>query len=363
MLADRSAGRVNLIASSMSELNVSIIMAVRNEAAFIRRSLGAALAQGYPNEHLEIIVADGMSTDATRDILTEIAGDHHNLRIIENPGKIVAAGLNEALRVAGGDIIVRVDGHTVIDADYVRECVAALQATAADNVGGRMNAVGDTSFGRAVAAATSSRFGVGGARFHYSESEEWVDTVYLGAWRREVFQRVGTFDEEMVRNQDDEFNYRLRAHGGKILLNPTIRSEYYNRSTPWKLWQQYFQYGFWKVRVLQKHPRQMQPRQLIPGLGILALILLLLAAPIVSLSKFLILGSALIYLIANLSASVLAATRSRCSLTVLPSIPLAFAIIHIAYGCGFLVGLIRFWNCWEFVRRTNVVQPSHDMSS
>ena len=347
----------------MSEISVSIIMAVRNEAAFIRRSLAAVLAQDYPAEHLEIIVADGMSTDATPEIVAELARDHHNLRLIENPGQIVARGLNEALRIAAGDIIVRVDGHTVIDPDYVRECVAALQASGADNVGGRMNAVGDSSFGRAVAAATSSRFGVGGARFHYSDHEEWVDTVYLGAWRRDLFGRIGNFDEEMVRNQDDEFNYRLRAHGGKILLSPAIRSEYYNRSTPWNLWKQYFQYGFWKVRVLQKHPRQMQPRQFIPGLGVLTLILLLLAAPVVSLSKFVIFGSVLAYLIANLSASVVAATKSRCKLSVVPSIAIAFAIVHIAYGCGFLIGLIRFWNCWEFVRRTNVVQPSHDLSS
>jgi succinoglycan biosynthesis protein ExoA len=151
-------------------------------------------------------------------------------------------------------MIVRVDGHTIIAPDYVEKCVQALIKSGAENAGGKMNAVSTTPFGQVVVAATSSPFGVGGARFHYSDQEEWVDTVYLGAWRREVFEKIGLFDEELVRDQDDEFNYRLREYGGKILLSPEIKSEYTVRSTPPALWKQYFQYGFWKVRVLQKHP-------------------------------------------------------------------------------------------------------------
>ena len=347
----------------MQQPLITVVMPVRNEGGFIERSLGSVLAQDYPGDRLEVIVADGMSTDTTREVIGRLAGSRADVRLVDNPRQIVATGLNLALREARGDVIVRVDGHTIIAPDYVRNCVRALTSTDAENVGGRMTPVGQSGFGQAVAAATCSRFGVGGARFHYSTIREWVDTVYLGAWRRDLFSRVGNFDEEMVRNQDDEFNYRLRAHGGTILLDPAIKSEYYNRSTPWSLWKQYFQYGFWKVRVLQKHPRQMQPRQFIPGLFVLTLILLLLAIPIVSLSKFLILGSALAYLIANLSASVLTAIKSGCSLSVLPFVPVAFAIVHFAYGCGFLLGVFRFWNSWEFVRRTNVVQPSHDMSS
>ena len=127
-----------------------------------------------------------------------------------------------------------------------------------------MDPVSESAFGRAVSLATSSPFGVGGARFHYSAREEWVDTVYMGAWRREVFERVGRFDEEMVRNQDDELSYRIRERGGRILLDPSIRSRYYPRTTPRTLWRQYFQYGYWKVRVMQKHPLQMQPRQFGP---------------------------------------------------------------------------------------------------
>ena len=173
---------------------VSIVLPIRNEAGFIARNLGAVLAQDYPCDRLEILVTDGMSTDATREIVLSIQAEHLNVRLIDNPGKIVATGLNAAISQACGDIIIRVDGHTIIAPDYVSECVAALYRSGADNVGGRMNAVADGRFGQAVAIATSSRFGIGGARFHYSDREESVDTVYMGAWRRNVFQRIGFFD-------------------------------------------------------------------------------------------------------------------------------------------------------------------------
>src|SRR5262245_65586023 len=153
---------------------VSVIMPVRNEAAFIRRSIGALLWQDYPSDRMEVIVADCGSTDGTVSAVTEIARQYPNVILLDNPEKIVATALNRALAVAGGEIIVRVDGHTIINSDYVRECVRALEKSHADNVGGRMTAVSEQLFGRVVAAATSSRFGVGGARFHYSEREEWV---------------------------------------------------------------------------------------------------------------------------------------------------------------------------------------------
>ena len=328
----------------MPDATVSVLMPVRNEGSFIEHSLGAVLAQDYPTEHLEIIVADGMSTDSTRQIVAQVALDRHNVRLIENPGQIVATGLNKALKVATGEIIVRVDGHTVIHPDYVRECVTALHVSAADNVGGRMQAVSDTWFGRAVAAATSSRFGVGGARFHYSDREEWVDTVYLGAWRRDVFQRIGTFDEEMVRNQDDEFNYRLRASGGKILLSPRIKSKYFNRTSPRALWRQYFQYGYWKVRVLQKHPRQMQLRQFLPPLFVFAFLSLLAVIPFANGFWVLLTAGLFAYGLVALVASVAASVRGEWQL--LPLVPIAFPIIHFAYGLGWLFGLIRFWNRW-----------------
>ncbi|HVQ38830.1 MAG TPA: glycosyltransferase family 2 protein [Pyrinomonadaceae bacterium] len=326
---------------------VSVIMPVCNEGEFIERTLEAVLTQDYASDLLEVLIADGMSTDATRKLITDVAARHPEIpvTILDNPGRRASTGLNVALQAARGDVIVRVDGHTIIEPDYVRQCVALLESREAQNVGGRMTAMGSSPFARAVALATSSWFGVGGARFHYSEREEWVDTVYLGAWPRELFQRVGLFDEEMVRNQDDEFNYRLLAHGGKILLSPKIKSRYYNRTSVQSLWSQYFQYGYWKVRVMQKHPLQMRLRQLAPAGFVLALLVSILLAPFSLASRLVSISLLALYLTVNLGASILVCVR-KAEWKLLPSIPLAYAVIHFAYGTGFLIGLVRFWKRW-----------------
>jgi len=323
---------------------VSVVIPMRNEGKHIVEFLQCIFAQDYPADRMEVIVSDGGSDDNTPQAVTEYAKRHPNLRLVHNPGRIVPTGLNLALAVAKGEIIVRVDGHTIIDQDYVRRCVEALERTGAANVGGRMDAVGKGPFGSAVAAATSSPFGVGGARFHYSDREEWVDTVYMGAWPRRIFDEIGLFDEELVRDQDDEFNYRLREHGGKILLSPNIKSKYTNRSSPRALWKQYFQYGFWKVRVLQKHPRQMRLRQFVPPSFVLSLLIVLGLWFLVPKGWIGIVAVGGGYIVANLAASVLTASRSgRRHLPLLPSV---FAILHVSYGLGFLVGLVRFWKRW-----------------
>lgn len=326
---------------------VSIIMPIRNEAAFIERSLGAVLAQDYPADQLEVLIADGMSTDETRAIIQRLVARHPqvSVRVIDNPGKIVPTGFNAALAEARGEVIVRVDGHTVIAPDYVLECVAALQQSGADNVGGKMAAVGVTPLGQAVALATSSPFGVGGARFHYSDREEWVDTVYMGAWPRHVFEQLGGFDPELVRNQDDEFNYRLRAQGGRILLNPRIRSQYYNRTSLRSLWRQYYQYGFYKVRVLQKHPRQMRPRQFVPPVFMIALIcggvLSIFSKPVAVFWGSIV----VLYVTANILASFYVAKQSGWSHLIF--LPIIFFILHSSYGLGFLHGLVHFRRTWR----------------
>jgi succinoglycan biosynthesis protein ExoA len=325
---------------------VSLILPIRNEAAYIKRGLQAILEQDYSIERLEVLVSDGMSTDNTRKIVNDFAELHNqlNIQILDNPGQIVPTGINIALRAATGEIIIRVDGHTIIAPDYVRQCVVTLQRTRADNVGGKMNATGGNLFGSAVSLATSTPFGIGGGRFHYSDQEEWVDTVYMGAWPRYIFEKIGLFDEELVRDQDDEFNYRLREAGGKILLSPQIKSEYTVRSTPRALWRQYFQYGYWKVRVLQKHPMQMSPRQFVPPVFVLSLLvsMLLLFSPALRLFSAII---PLLYLVANLFASI--HTASSRGWKHLPFLPLIFTILHLSYGLGFLVGLVKFWNRWS----------------
>jgi succinoglycan biosynthesis protein ExoA len=324
---------------------VTIIMPVRNESACMWEGLTAIVEQDYSLARMEVLIADGMSMDNTRSIIHDFAVRYPQLQlhILDNPGKIVPTGMNAALCEAKGEIVVRVDGHTILAPDYIRQCVETLQRTGADNAGGRMNSTSSNAFGEVVALATSMSFGIGDGHFHYSNEEEWVDTVYMGAWPRPVFKKIGLFDEELVRDQDDEFNYRLRAAGGGILLSPKIKSQYVVRGTPGALWRQYYQYGYWKVRVLQKHPRQMSARQFVPPAFVLSLLasgMFAISAPLRALS--LLVPS--LYVVANATASLRAASRNGWKYFVL--LPVVFSILHLSYGLGFLVGLVKFWNRW-----------------
>ncbi len=253
---------------------VSVIMPVRNEARYIRRSLGAVLAQDYLPQNMEVLIVDGMSDDGTRGIIRSMLEDLkiarrvsspvQNINIIDNPSRTVSAGFNSALRRARGAVIVRVDGHCEILPDYIRCCVEVLERTGAQCVGGPMAAVGESWVSRGIALALSSFFGVGGAPFRLSSKRQgYVDTVAFGAYRREVFDKLGGFDEDLVRNQDDEFNFRLIQAGGRIWLDPSIRSVYYSRAGLRSLWRQYFQYGFYKVLVIRKRGAVSSPRHLV----------------------------------------------------------------------------------------------------
>ncbi len=324
---------------------VTVILPVRNEASSIIASLDSVLHQDYPQERMEILIADGMSTDGTRAIVQEYQNRFDNIFLVDNPGKIVPTGMNLALRRAKGGFIVRVDGHTVVAPEYISECLDTYFRTNADNVGGCMTTIGMTKFGQAIAIATSTPFGVGNSRFHYAQVEQEVDSVYMGAWPKRTFQKVGLFDEELVRDQDDEFNYRTKSLNGKIILNPLIKSTYTVRNSPQALWKQYFQYGFYKVRVLQKHPRQMSLRQFIPPLFVLSLMVASACSLIFSRGWIILTSLIGIYLLANLGASLI--TSISKGLRFFPLLPLTYAILHLSYGLGFLAGLVRFWNRWS----------------
>ena len=219
---------------------VSVVIPMRNEEASIAACVEAVLAQDYPSDRMEVIVVDGDSSDRSAAIVEELGRrTGGRVRLLFNPDRIVPPGLNLAIREARGEIIARVDGHTRIAPDYVREGVEALHRTGAENVGGAMTAIGGGVLGDAVARVTSSRFGVG-SYFHYGTEERQVDTVYLGMWPRAVFGRIGLFDEELVRNQDDELNYRLRKAGGRVMLVPSMRSLYQNRQSLRHLAKQYY---------------------------------------------------------------------------------------------------------------------------
>jgi succinoglycan biosynthesis protein ExoA len=325
----------------------SLIMPIRNEGKVIEEVLTAVLTQDYPAERMEVLVVDGMSTDDTRAVIQRVAAayPHIPVTVIDNPRQIVPCALNLGLKAAKGSIIIRVDGHCVASSTFVSACVDTLLTSGAENVGGRVLPIGAGVEAEAIAQATSSPFGVGGARFRYSDQDEWVDTVFPGTWRRELFDKIGGFDEELVRNQDDEFNYRLRAHGGKILLSSKIKLKYYSRGTVPKLWSQYFQYGYWKVRVLQKHPLQMRPRQFAPPLFVATLIGGVVLAPFVPLVAWLLALEVVLYCAANLLASFITARRSQ--LRYLAWLPLVYAVLHFSYGLGFLWGLVKFANRWR----------------
>jgi glycosyltransferase involved in cell wall biosynthesis len=344
----------------MNYKSVTVIMPIRNEAAYIRRSLGSVLAQDYPAECLQVLVVDGQSDDGTRELVQTMIEERSNVptfqrsnvptfspgvRLLDNPGRIVPTGLNIGLAEARGDVIVRVDGHCEIPPDYLSRCVALLEESGADCVGGPIETVGETATAQTIAVAMSSPFGVGGSAFRTVQDRTlWVDTLAFGAYTRAAIERCGAFDEELIRNQDEEYNYRLRKLGGKLLLSSAIRSRYYSRGTLGKLWRQYYQYGYWKVRVLQKHPRQMQARHFAPPLFAAAVLGGALLAPLSPVIRRLGSVVLLLYAVANLVASLL--TARRAGLAHLPRLPLIFAILHLSYGLGFLRGLIAFRRRW-----------------
>ena len=322
---------------------VSVIMPVRNEAHFLAESLGAVLAQDYPSERMEVLVADGMSTDGTRDLVAGLASGRprYSVRVVDNPGRIVAKGLNAALDVAKGDIVVRIDGHCRIAPDYVSHCVEHICRDDVDCVGGSINTVATTPVGRAIAAVMSSRFGVGNAAFRtVTATTKLVDTVPFPAYTRRAIDIAGPFDEELVRNQDDEYNYRLRKLGARILLASDVTSDYYCRTSLRSLWRQYYQYGFYKVRVMQKHVLQMQLRHFVPPAFVLFLVGGLLLSPLSVWVSGLWLLVLLIYVLATLAASVAAVRRTGWQRPWL--LAAAFPILHLSYGSGFLVGLLTF---------------------
>ena len=323
---------------------VSVVMPVRNEERFIARSVTAVLSQDYPLDRIEVIVADGMSDDRTRELVMSLAAEHPCLRLIDNPGRIVSYGLNAALRIARGEIIVRVDGHCEISRDYVRRCIEHLNRDDVDCVGGPIETVGENDLAQVIALAMGSPFGVGGSAFRTVRDRNlFVDTVAFPACKARVMRHAGLFDEELVRNQDDEYSYRLRKLGARILLARDVCSRYYSRGSLRSLWRQYFQYGYWKVRVMQKHPRQMSLRQFVPPLFVLVTLLTLVLSTASTRSMWLFAGVFSTYLMTNLAASIFTARDWR-SLVVLPVI---FATLHFSYGSGFLVGLIKFRNRWS----------------
>ena len=233
---------------------VSIVIPCRNEAGNIESCLRSVLNQEPVEGGFEVLVVDGMSDDGTRDIIQEMAREEDaRVRLLDNPQRFQSFAINLGIKAARGQIIVRMDAHTEYASDYLRLCVQMLRENRADNVGGPARTKADSYMQRAIAAAYHSPFSVGGARFHNVDYEGYVDTVTYGCWYKETLLRLGLFDEELIRSQDDELNLRLIRSGGKIWQSPQIKSWYRPRASLKALFKQYEQYGYWKVRVIQKH--------------------------------------------------------------------------------------------------------------
>ena len=326
---------------------VTVVMPVRNEARHLAASLGAVLAQDWPAERFEILVVDGRSTDGTAALARDIAAHaaaHVQVRVLDNPAHHAAAALNIGLRAARGDVIVRVDGHAEIAPDFVRRSVAALLSSGADAAGGPIvtrapDDAGPTA--RALAVAMSTAFGAGNAAFRTGAGDppndaRDVDTVAFAAYRRAALERLGGFDERFPRNQDDELHLRLVRAGGRIRLDPSIRTTYRCRRTLRAAARQYFGYGFHKARLLRLHGRLPSAR----GLAPLALVVGLLALAVLALAlrdARWFAAAALPYLAASVIASGVAAARTGWA--HLPFLPAAYAALHLGYGAGFLCGI------------------------
>lgn len=321
---------------------VSVVVPCRNEGRHIERCLESILAAKYPQDSFEVLVVDGESTDNTRELVLEAARRNAQVRLIPNPRRITPAGLNAGIREARGDVIIIMGAHAGYPPHYVARLVEWLQSTGADLVGGAcITQPGDDSpMARAIASVMSHPFGVGNSHFRIGTREPIeTDTVPFGCYRREVFSRVGLFDEELVRNQDDELSLRLIKAGGRILLVPDVTSTYYARARLDQVARMFYQYGYFKPLVIRKLGRVMTARQLAPGLLVLGLLVAGIAGVWWSPARlaFGILLS--VYLAATLVAT--ATLASREGLAELIRVPVVFSVVHFSYGIGFLRGLLR----------------------
>ncbi|WP_280154564.1 glycosyltransferase family 2 protein [Piscinibacter sp. XHJ-5] len=320
---------------------VSVIVPCRNERRYIEGFCAGVLRQKLPpNWSLQLVIADGRSDDGTRDILKRIAAGEPRLAWVDNPKRIVSTGLNLALSRSDGEVIVRMDVHTEYADDYIAQCIAALEESGADNVGGPWRAEPDAQGGpmqHAVAAAFQSRWVAGGARSRDLDYDGWADTVYLGCWPRASFERFGGFDEALVRNQDDEHNLRIVRGGGGVWQSSRIRSVYRPRAALGQVFRQYLQYGYWKPFVMKKHGQPASVRHLVPGafVALLALSVLLAAAggpawPLRLLAQ--------LYGAAVIALTLMVAADARPSFDVAWRVPAVIAAYHFGYGIGSLFG-------------------------
>lgn len=327
----------------MAEPKVTIICPVYNEERYIGACIESIIAQDYLKEAMEVLFVDGRSKDNTAEIIKAYSRLAPYIRLLDNEHHTVPYALNKGIRKSDGDVVIRIDGHCTYPSDYVSTLVRYLYSLEADNVGAIWNTVParDTAICHAIAIASSHPFGVGNSRHKIGASDIMLaDTVPFGCYRRDVFDRIGLFDTDLTRNQDDELNARLTNHGGKIYLIPQLVINYTARDTIGKMSRMYYQYGLYKPLVNKKLGSPASMRQFFPMLFVLGIIAggamsmlsdLILYAYITVLALYFAIGLAI-----GLKHSL---SLKRPTLTVL--LPYVFLVIHMSYGCGYLKGIYK----------------------
>ncbi len=320
---------------------LSVLIPCRDEARFVDRCLASIVASDYPPDRMEVLVIDGASTDGTRDFIAAFQRRDARVRLVDNPERITPCALNRGIDAARGEIIACVGAHAAVPPDYFRRLVGHLLSSGADNVGGVVRTLPQDSgcFAGPIVAALSHRFGVGNSYFRVgSDRPRWVDTVFGGCWRREVFERVGRFNPALRRSQDMEFSLRLKAAGGRTLLAPDVTCDYYARSRMGSFWRHNFANGEWAVLpFLHSSVMPVRPRHLIPLLFAVALLGGVSLAPW---SGWPLGAVAVPYVFLNLAASAQVAGREK-RVGYLFLMPLVFFSLHLGYGLGSIAGLLK----------------------
>ena len=322
---------------------VSIIVPCYNEQATIRFLLEALRNQTFPRAEMEVIISDGMSTDHTRGVIVAFQKDFDDLsvRVVDNTHRSIPSAVNRAIEISRGSILVRLDAHSKPYPDYVANCVAALEAGRGDNVGGvwEIQPGANTWIAKSIAVAAAHPLGVGDALYRHTKEAAEVDTVPFGSFKRELIDRIGFFDETLLTNEDYEFNTRIRKAGGRIWLDPSIRSIYFARSTLLELGRQYWRYGFWKWRMLRNYPDTLRWRQALPPLFVLSLLGLLFLSIFFPLGLYLLMLELLIYFSIMVLAGFHAAIRRQMPFLML-GLSLAIPVMHITWGAGLLWSIL-----------------------
>jgi glycosyltransferase involved in cell wall biosynthesis len=327
----------------MMSPRVSVIVPCYNEQSTIRLLLEALLEQTYSRAAMEVIVADGLSTDGTLDAIAAFQKDYPDLcvRVVENAKRSIPSGLNRAIEAARGEILLRLDGHSTPYPDYVANCVKAHEEGRGANVGGvwEIRPGAETWVAASIAVAAAHPLGVGDALYRHTKQAAEVDTVPFGSFRRALIDQIGFFDEALLSNEDYEFNARVREGGGRVWLDPSIRSVYFARSTLLELIRQYWRYGFWKWRMLRRYPGTLRWRQALPPLFVISLIGLAILSVFLPLARILLAGELLLYFSIMILAGLQVAFQQRKAYFI-PGLPLAIAAMHLSWGSGFLWSIL-----------------------